>query len=187
MALSPPAAQVVLIVTDTAYGIKVFEPHTTSPYGWRQLKNGSSEFHKAGDFNYKVGPNGQSGNTLDPFDYWDQQGRVDPNPAPPVHLADHQRYLGILGSTTVNDSSAASPIGPSQTIDPADAAAEAEARNKVRVLAILNPGKANLGGHDANAPAPIPNQISSPDRSPTFAERFGSWASSPSATAPLTC
>src|SRR5262249_49590212 len=121
-------------------------------------------------------------NTLNPFDYWDQQGPIDPAPALTAHLADHQRYLGILASTAYDRSAARASERP-QTVDPADVAAEA--RNKVRVLRRLDPGKANPGEYDANAPATIPNQIPSPDRSPTFAERFGSWASSPSVTAPL--
>lgn len=43
---------------------KTFEPHQTSGYGWRTFKNGSKEFHRAGDFNYDVGPNGQAGVNL---------------------------------------------------------------------------------------------------------------------------
>jgi hypothetical protein len=125
-----------------------------------------------------------AGNVIDPSGYWDQRGPVDPNPAPPSYLADYQRYLGIPRSTTSNIS-AAPASGQSQTVDPADAAAAAEARNKVRVLGRLNPGKANLGGYDANGQATIPNQIPESNRSPTFDERFGNWVASPSVTAPL--
>ena len=244
-------------------GFTVFEPHTTSSYGWRRLKDGSWEFHKAGDFNYNVGPNGQTGinlahpelrspvtgivtragegkygtvsirdanglsheilhthsqhvavgdpviagqiigtmgntgasdqhlhyqlkdsagNILNPFDYWDQQGRVDPNPAPSAHLGDYQRYLATPGAA-MGDTVANAPPAGSQTADPADAAAEA--RKNVRVLGRLVPGRADLGGHDADAPATTPNQIPTPDRSPTFAERFGNWVASPTVTAPL--
>jgi hypothetical protein len=45
-------------------------------------------------------------NTLNPIDYWNGQGRIDPDPAPPAYLDDYQRYLGIPGSTTSNISAA---------------------------------------------------------------------------------
>ena len=123
-------------------------------------------------------------NTLNPFDYWDQQGRVDPNPAPPAHLAEYQRYLATPGAA-MGDAFASAPPAGSQTVDPAGAATAAEARKNIRVLGRLVPGRADLGGYDANAPTTMPNQIPTPDRSPTFAERFGSWVSSPTVTAPL--
>jgi len=37
-------------------------------------------------------------NTLNPIDYWDRQGRIDPNPAPPARLDDYQRYLATPGA-----------------------------------------------------------------------------------------
>jgi hypothetical protein len=123
-----------------------------------------------------------AGTRLNPTEYWDQQGRVDPNPAPPAHLDDYQRYRGTPGAAMGDTVTSAPPAG-SQTVDPADAAAEA--RKNVRVLGRLVPGRAVLGGQDVNAPATVPNQIPTTDRSPTFAERFGSWASSPTVTAPL--
>jgi hypothetical protein len=119
-----------------------------------------------------------AGNVINPTEYWDQQGRIDPNPAPPARLDDYQRYLATPGAVT-GDTVASAPTAGSQTVDPADAAAEA--RKNVRVLGRLVPGRADLGG----APTATPNQIPSPDGPPTFDERFGSWASSPMVTAPL--
>jgi hypothetical protein len=123
-----------------------------------------------------------AGTRLNPTEYWDQKGRVDPNPAPPAHLDDYRRYLAMPGAAMGDTVGSAPPAG-SQAVDPGDAAAEA--RKNVRVLGRLVARRADLGGYDANAPATMPNQIPTPDRSPTFAERFGSWVSSPTVTAPL--
>lgn len=38
----------------------------------------------------------REGRIVDPNAYWDQQGPIDPNPAPPTFLGEHQRYLRIL-------------------------------------------------------------------------------------------
>jgi hypothetical protein len=44
---------------------RTFEPHKTSGYGWRWLEQQQRwEDHHAGDFNYDVGPNGQTGVNL---------------------------------------------------------------------------------------------------------------------------
>jgi Peptidase family M23 len=34
-----------------------------------------------------------AGNNINPTDYWDRQGPVDPNPAPPAYIQEYQRYL----------------------------------------------------------------------------------------------
>jgi hypothetical protein len=38
----------------------------------------------------------RAGRIVDPSAYWDQQGPIDPNPAAPAFLDEHQRYLRIL-------------------------------------------------------------------------------------------
>ena len=38
----------------------------------------------------------REGRIVDPSAYWEQQGPIDPNPAPPTFLSEHQRYLSIL-------------------------------------------------------------------------------------------
>jgi hypothetical protein len=38
----------------------------------------------------------RAGRIIDPGAYWEQQGPIDPNPAPPTHLGEYQRYLRIL-------------------------------------------------------------------------------------------
>jgi hypothetical protein len=38
----------------------------------------------------------RAGKIVDPGAYWDQQGPIDPNPAAPALLNEHQRYLRIL-------------------------------------------------------------------------------------------
>jgi hypothetical protein len=36
-----------------------------------------------------------AGNKVNPTDYWDRQGSVDPNPAPPAYLGEYQQYSQI--------------------------------------------------------------------------------------------
>jgi len=143
---------------------------------------GSTPIHRHDHVHYQLVD--RAGNKVNPMEYWDQQGPADPNPAPPAHLADYQRYLGtpgaVMGDTTANSPSAGPLPGP-LAVDPAT-----EARKKMRVLSTRrNPVSADPGGYDPNAPATVPNQIPSPDHSPTFDERFGNWVASPSAAAPL--
>jgi hypothetical protein len=134
-----------------------------------------------------------SGNRVNPTEFWDQQGPIDPNPAQPSYLGDYQHYLGTPGAATGNAPSNAADAGQlygSGLINPmgavAAAQAAAEARKNVRVVSgRLNPRNVDLGGYDPNAPVTVPNQMSSPGSSPSFNDRFGDWVSSPSGSAPL--
>lgn len=49
-----------------------------------------------------------SGRLLDPQAYWDQQGPMDPNPAPPVYIPEYQQYLREAAKTS------ATPVPPDQ-------------------------------------------------------------------------
>jgi Peptidase family M23 len=92
-----------------------------------------------------------AGNILNPTAFWDQQGPVDANPAPPALLQEYQRYLQRLG------------------VDTDDRFGNA-------------PG---VGNPPATALAP-PHKVGSPDRSESFDDRFGKWASAPARIAPST-
>jgi hypothetical protein len=133
-----------------------------------------------------------SGRVIDPSAFWDQQGRVDPNPAPPTYLGEQQQYLRdrnamvnnafgivpdagpIYGPQPVDQ---AQPlIGPSpRSIDPKD----------IRVLTGRIAGQPVPPRFNANAAAVLPNEIPSADGPPSFGDRFGNWTSSNGATVPL--
>ncbi|WP_433996300.1 hypothetical protein [Bradyrhizobium jicamae] len=51
-----------------------------------------------------------AGNGISPSDFWDEQGPIDPNPAPPAYLDQQQRYLRGVGGYAGN-AIAASPGG----------------------------------------------------------------------------
>jgi len=44
----------------------------------------------------------RDGKVVDPTTYWDQQGPIDPDPAPPAYLDDYQRYLATPGAAMGN-------------------------------------------------------------------------------------
>jgi hypothetical protein len=51
-----------------------------------------------------------AGNVINPSAFWDQQGPVDPNPAPPTYLGEYQQYLRGLGAN--RSASASGPAAP---------------------------------------------------------------------------
>jgi hypothetical protein len=55
----------------------------------------------------------REGRIVDPGAYWDQQGPIDPNPAQPTFLSEHQRYLRILEANP--SASATRPTVPDAT------------------------------------------------------------------------
>ena len=65
-----------------------------------------SEGVESGDHHVHFQIKDSAGNRIDPTAYWNQQGYVDPNPAPPAFLNEHQRYLRILEA---NPSASANP------------------------------------------------------------------------------
>ena len=150
-----------------------------------------------------------TGKDIDPGAYWNQQGYVDPDPAPPAFLDEHQRYLrrsdelpGNLAATPTN-SNVSAPFGTrgqfvpgSATssrplyetrsfVEPAEDVAPRDAGKEVRRLVRLPASKPDLAGYDPNAPAPLPNVISPVGRSATFDDRFGNWTSSSGIGAPV--
>lgn len=63
-----------------------------------------------------------TGKPINPKTYWNQQGYVDPDPAPPAYIDEHQRHLrrfgGLAGSPAAApmSSNASVPFGTSGTI-----------------------------------------------------------------------
>jgi hypothetical protein len=127
------------------------------------------------------------GNVIDPSAYWDAQGPIDPNPAPPAYVGEHQQYLrnrstndfygfgGAPGSTgvpTPSDASsgAAPPLAPAKPI-----------RRLTTRIGDALPSVVQR----VTAPSVQPNELPTPHDTPSFNDRFGSWVSSPSAGAPL--
>jgi Peptidase family M23 len=54
----------------------------------------------AGDHHVHYQFKDSNGNILDPTAFWDEQGPVDPNPAPPAYTQEYQQYLRQLGVGT---------------------------------------------------------------------------------------
>jgi hypothetical protein len=111
-----------------------------------------------------------AGNLLNPTAFWDQQGPVDPNPAPPALLPEYQQYLQHLGVSAGNrfgnapggaDPPAAS-LGPPHQVDPSD-------RPELLV---------DRFGKWASVPAPVASTAAA-DRSESFDNRYGDWSSVP--------
>jgi len=146
-----------------------------------------------------------AGNILNPSDFWDQQGPVDPNPIPPAYLGEYQQYLRDLGANT----GSAAPTNPSVTgpfgtggqfvpgsatsfrplyetrsfIPPADQAALPDSSKNIRRLVrVTGPTAAALSDMMTRPAAPL-NEIPA-DRSASFDDRFGDWTSTPEASAP---
>lgn len=68
-----------------------------------------------------------TGRPINPKTYWNQQGYVDPDPAPPAYIDEHQRYLrrfgGLAGSPAAApmSSNASVPFGTSGQFVPGSA------------------------------------------------------------------
>ena len=148
-----------------------------------------------------------AGNVIDPSAFWNQQGPVDPNPAPPAFLDEHQRYLRRVdaGNAVAASMGAAAP-GPFPTggqfapgsatssrplyeppsfSTPSEEAVSADTGKDIRRLVRMPTRKQDLAGFDPNAPAAVPNEIPFPGRPTFFDDRFGNWSSFSGVSAPL--
>jgi len=253
-----------------------YVPHVTSPYGDTNRPPGSTNPHRAVDFNYNLGPGGQrginlihpalrspvagvvtragddkygtiaikdanglsheilhtnsrhvavgdpviagqligtmgntgadhqhvhyqlkdrAGNVLNPSAFWDEQGSIDPNPPSPAYLNDYLQYQRGLG-TTVNNAFGNTPdTGPRYApqltgMTPPDPVRPGPvtpppARNDVRVLRSRIANAPAVSGLSINPVGPLPNEQPPADGAASFNDRFGNWASSAGASAPL--
>ncbi len=78
----------------------------------RKIESGASHVH------YQL--KDPSGNVINPSAFWDQEGPVDPNPAPPGYLDEYQRYLRGLNATLDNAFGNVPNAGPIYGAQPAD-------------------------------------------------------------------
>jgi Peptidase family M23 len=111
-----------------------------------------------------------AGNIVNPTAFWDQQGPVDPNPAPPALLSEYQQYLQHLGVSADNRfgntpgvaSPPAAPRVPFHDVGPPD-----------------RPDfPADRFGMWASAPAPIASPAAA-GRPESFDNRYEDWGSVP--------
>lgn len=108
-----------------------------------------------------------AGNVVDPTAFWDQQGRVDPNPSPPAYLGEHQQYLHSFGEAGSVPASVEAP----------------DDNKNIRRLVRVTPATAAALTDMTTRPVTPPNEIPS-DRSASFVDRFGDWVSTPEVSAP---
>lgn len=141
---------------------------------------------------------GPAGNVLNPTAFFDAQGPVDPNPAPPALLREYLDYLRAVGSNTSEAGptipNAPSPFGTRGEFVPGSAtssqplydtrsfvppsAESVPERNVRRLVRVPKSAADRLTG------APPPNQLPTGDAA-SFDDRFGRWTVSPEASAPL--
>jgi len=137
----------------------------------------------------------RDGNRVNPVEFWDSQGPIDPNPAPPAVLRDYLQYQRGLGSTVDAAFNNAPVAGPRYGPQPVDAAqpgpgapgqpSTPPARGDVRILRSRPANVPVVSGLQVGPAATAPNEMPPPDRAPSFSDRFGSWASSAGVNAPL--
>jgi hypothetical protein len=88
------------------------------------------------------------GRRLNPQAFWEEQGPIDPNPAPPVYIDDHRQYLRDAG------------------------AVPATSRADVRVLRRM-PARRPGGSAFDSEPVPVPNTGPTSTLPPTAQRQFG--------------
>jgi len=94
-----------------------------------------------------------AGKDIDPSAFWDQQGPVDPNPAPPAYLQEYQQYLQGTGGNEFDGA----PTSPNNGPSPSRSASFSD----------------RFGNWDS-APATTASPTAS-DRPESFDNRFGNW------------
>jgi hypothetical protein len=139
-----------------------------------------------------------TGTVIDPSAFWDQQGPVDPNPAPPAYLDEYQQYSQLPNQALPPDRSnsvdsrfgnwPAAPFvsAPDAGLSAAPSPPAIPDRN-VPVLRSRVAGKPGASFFDnVNQAVPfVPsNEVLSPGRPASFADRFGDWTSFPTGSAP---
>ena len=107
-----------------------------------------------------------SGNVINPSAFWDQQGPVDPNPAPSAYLDEHQQYLRGLDATSENALGNVPNAGPIYGAQPTDqpqpliaSRRSADDLKKVRVLGRQIADQPLPPRLNANAATVQPNEL----------------------------
>ncbi len=142
-----------------------------------------------------------SGIRVNPGTFWDQQ----PNPASPAFLGEYRQYLSGLGANASNAEPTNSDVaGPFDTgrqfapgsatssrplydsrssIPPSDEAAFSDGNRNIRRLVRVTPPTAAALTDMTTRPVMPLNEIPS-NRSASFVDRFGDWASTPEVSVP---
>jgi hypothetical protein len=144
-----------------------------------------------------------AGVAIDPSAFSDQQGPVDPNPAPPAFLGKYQQYLRGLGADAGNgtpvkangsgpfgtggqfvpgSASSTWPLYQTRSFAPSDEPTPPDGRKNIRRLS-RRMDRSEVVLPDTKMPALPPNETP-PDRPASFDDRFGNWISSPAVSAP---
>ncbi|MGJ4946431.1 M23 family metallopeptidase [Bradyrhizobium sp. HKCCYLS1011] len=150
---------------------------------------------EGGDFHLHYQIKDPHGNRVNPIDYWDSQGPIDPTPYAPAYLQDYLQYRRELGAAADRDFGNTPDAGPrygSQLVDanqpngavPGQTPAPLEG-SAVRILRSRPANSPAVSGLKVDATGTMPNQLPPSDRVPSFDDRFGSWASAGGANAPL--
>ncbi|MGY3450992.1 peptidoglycan DD-metalloendopeptidase family protein [Bradyrhizobium sp. USDA 4353] len=144
---------------------------------------------EGGDFHLHYQIKDRDGRTLNPVDYWNEQGEIDPDPYLAPYLNEQRQYERGLASTVDNVFGSIPTSGPRYGAQPAlalrpNAAAPELPSAPTSPVRILRSRRAIE--QVADAPAAMPNELAPPDYVPAFADRFGAWTSQAGASAPIT-
>jgi hypothetical protein len=165
----------------------------------------NSKEPKKGDHHVHSQLKDPAGNRVNPTAFWNEQGPVDPNPAPPGFLGEYQQYLRGLGANAGNaaprssggpssfdtggrfvpgSASSSRPLYETRSlVAPPDESASPETRTSIPRLSRRFAGQPEVILPDTTMPALPPNEVPA-DPPTSFVGRFADWASSAGASAP---
>ena len=107
-----------------------------------------------------------AGNDINPTEFWDRQGPINPNPDRPAYLEQYQQYLRSRDANTETGLSSSPDAAPS------DGSASSDPGENIRRL-VRRPSSV------------LSNDVPPPGQSDSFDDRFGNWTSSPAGSGPL--
>ncbi|WP_315768583.1 MULTISPECIES: M23 family metallopeptidase [unclassified Bradyrhizobium] len=150
---------------------------------------------EGGDFHVHYQLKDPTGKVIDPADYWERKGPIDPAPYAPAYLQDYLQYRRELGPAADRDFGDTPDAGPrygSQLVDAHQADDAAPGRtpappegNAVRILRSRPASSPAVSGLNVDVVGTKPNQLPPMDRAPSFNDRFGSWTSAGGTNGPL--
>ncbi|WP_170323242.1 M23 family metallopeptidase [Bradyrhizobium sp. STM 3809] len=144
---------------------------------------------EGGDFHLHYQIKDRHGRTLNPVDYWNEQGPIDPDPYLAPYLNEQHQYDRQVASTVDSVFGKIPTSGPRYGARPVDASrsnadAPALPSSPTSPTRILRSRRAVERVVDA--PATTPNELAAPGYVPSFADRFGGWTSEAGTSAPIT-